>query len=206
MYIGHQSRSARVRRRGDAPLRRWYGDRLRRSRLRERRATRRARHASFRRDPADFFRHCAVLDRVYTASDYYRRQEAGGRHPPATCPLLPATLICGQPIRVARRSLRAELAKEEYATTWQEEEQGEPQEERVGRPKIRRRPQRKALDPVARGAEDNCAKERGAEEYGSKGRSSKGSSSKGSGQTERDEPQGFAGSAPRGSSVGGRSQ
>jgi hypothetical protein len=67
------------------------------------------------------------------------------------------------PSGVARRSLRAELAKEEYATTWQEEEQGEPQEERVRRPEIRRRPQRKALDTLARRrvAEDEFAKERG---------------------------------------------
>jgi len=98
--------------------------------------------------------------------------------------------------------LRAELAKEEYATTWQEEEQGQPQEERVG-PEIHRRPQRKALDTLARRriAEDKCAKERGAKE-----RSAKGSGAKGSGQTqhqtERHGPQGFADSAPRGSSCG----
>jgi hypothetical protein len=32
--------------------------------------------------------------------------------------------------------VRAELAKEEYATTWQEEEQREPQGKRVARPQI----------------------------------------------------------------------
>jgi len=93
--------------------------------------------------------------------------------------------------------LRAELAKEEYATTWQEEEQGEPQEERVARPEIYRRPRRQALDTVAgtRVTQDQCTKERG---------------SKGSGQTqhqaERHGPQGFADSPPRGSSHGSRSQ
>jgi hypothetical protein len=75
--------------------------------------------------------------------------------------------------------LRAELAKEEYATTWQEEEQGEPQEERVPRPEIHCRAQRQALDTLActRVAQDKRAKGRG---------------SKGSGQTqhqaERGEP------------------
>jgi hypothetical protein len=78
--------------------------------------------------------------------------------------------------------LRAELAKEEYATTWQKEEQGEPQEKRVPRPEIYRRAQRKALDTLAcRVAQDKRAK---------------GCGSKGSGQTqheaERDEPEGFA--------------
>jgi len=98
--------------------------------------------------------------------------------------------------------LRAELAKEEYATTWQEEEQGEPQEERVARPEIYRRPRRQALEPVAgtRVTQDRCAKERG----------SKGNGSKRSGQTqhkaERHGPQGFADSPPRGSSHGSRSQ
>jgi len=93
--------------------------------------------------------------------------------------------------------LRAELAKEEYATTWQEEEQGEPQEERVARPEIHRRPRRQTLDTVAgtRLTQDQCTKERG---------------SKGSGQTqhqaERHGPQGFADSPPRGSSHGSRSQ
>jgi hypothetical protein len=82
--------------------------------------------------------------------------------------------------------LRAELAKEEYATTWQEEEQGEPQEERVPRPEIRRA-QRKALDTLAcpRVAQDKRAKGSGTKERGSKG----------SGQTqhqaERDKPQGL---------------
>jgi hypothetical protein len=97
--------------------------------------------------------------------------------------------------------LRAELAKEEYATTWQEEEQGEPQEERVARPEIYRRPRRQALDTLAgtRVTQDQCTKERG---------------SKGSGQTqhqtqhqtERHGPQGFADSPPRGSSHGSSSQ
>jgi hypothetical protein len=60
--------------------------------------------------------------------------------------------------------LRAELAKEEYATTWQEEEQGEPQEDRGPRPEVHCRAQRKALDTLAcpRGAEDKRAKECGA--------------------------------------------
>jgi len=59
--------------------------------------------------------------------------------------------------------LRAELAKEEYATTWQEEEQGEPQEERVPRPEVHRRAQRKALDTLAcpRVPQDKRAKELG---------------------------------------------
>jgi hypothetical protein len=76
------------------------------------------------------------------------------------------------------------------ATTWQEEEQGEPQEERVPRPEVHRRAQRKALDTLAcpRVAEDQRAQESG---------------SKGSGQTqhqaERDEPQGFADPPARGS-------
>ena len=102
---------------------------------------------------------------------------------------------------VARRSLRAELAKEEYATTWQEEEQGEPQEERGPRPEIHRRPQRKALVTLARRrlTQDECTKERGSKERGSKG-----SGSKGSGQTqheaERRGPQGFADPPPRSSS------
>jgi len=79
--------------------------------------------------------------------------------------------------------LRAELAKEEYATTWQKEEQGEPQEERGPRPKIHCRAERKALDTLAcpRVAQD---------------KREKGSGSKRSGQTqheaERDEPEGFA--------------
>jgi hypothetical protein len=91
--------------------------------------------------------------------------------------------------------LRAEFAKEEYATTWQEEEQGEPQEERVPRPEVHRRAQRKALDTLAcpRVAEDQRAQESG----------SKGSGSKGSGQrerqAERDQPQGFADPPARGS-------
>jgi len=72
---------------------------------------------------------------------------------------------------LAHLSLRAELAKEEYATTWQEEEQGEPQEERFPRPEIHGRAQRKALDTLAcrRVAQDKRAK---------------GCGSKGSGQTQ----------------------
>jgi hypothetical protein len=67
--------------------------------------------------------------------------------------------------------LRAELAKEEYATTWQEEEQGEPQKERVSRPQVHRRPQRKALDPLntlarTRVTQDQCTKERGSKGTG----------------------------------------
>jgi hypothetical protein len=95
-----------------------------------------------------------------------------------------------------------DLAKEEYATTWQEEEQGEPQEERP-RPEIHRRPQRKALDTLARTRvpQDECTKE-----HGSKGSGSKGSGQTGSGQTQhqaqRREPQGFADPPPRSSSCG----
>jgi hypothetical protein len=94
--------------------------------------------------------------------------------------------------------LRVELAKEEYATTWQEEEQGEPQKERVARPEIHRGAQRKALDRLARTrvTQDECTKGRGTKERGSKG----------SGQTqhqaERHGPQGFTDSPPRGSSCG----
>src|SRR4029077_1883139 len=119
---------------------------------------------------------------AYTLRRLLQATEASGR---ATSSRLPtATLIRGQPISVARRSLRAELAKEEYATTWQEEEQGEPQEERVARPEIHRRPRRKALDTLARTrvSQDQCTKERGTKERGSKGSGSKRSGSKRSGQ------------------------
>jgi len=103
--------------------------------------------------------------------------------------------------------LRAELAKEEYATTWQEEEQGEPQKERVPGPEIHRRPQRKARDTLAgtRVAQDKRTKECGSKECGTKG-----SGSKGSGQTQhqaqRRGPQGFADSPPRSSSFGSSSE
>jgi hypothetical protein len=108
--------------------------------------------------------------------------------------------------------LRAELAKEEYATTWQEEEQGEPQKERVPRPEIHRRPQRNARDTLAgtRVAQDKRTKECGSKECGSKECGSKGSGSKGSGQTQhqaqRRGPQGFADSPPRSSSFGSSSE
>jgi len=110
MYITNHLRFARVRRRGDAPLGRWHGDRLGRSRLRQRIATRCAWHAARRRDPADFFHHCAALDRVYTASIITggRRQLAGS--PPAPCPLTSATLICGQ--RTALPAAGCEGARE----------------------------------------------------------------------------------------------
>ena len=110
MYIWNDLWSARVRRRGDAPLGRRHGDRLRRSRLRQRIATRCAWHAARRRDPADFFHHCAALDRVYTASIITggRRQLAGS--PPAPCPLTSATLICGQ--RTALPAAGCEGARE----------------------------------------------------------------------------------------------
>jgi hypothetical protein len=36
------------------------------------------------------------------------------------------------------KEVRARLAKEEYATTWQEEEQGEPQTECIARPEVER--------------------------------------------------------------------
>jgi hypothetical protein len=95
--------------------------------------------------------------------------------------------------------LRAELAKEEYATTWQEEEQGEPQEERVPRPEVYRRAQRKTLDTCPQLAQDKRTKGRGAKECGSKG----------SGQTqleaERDQPKGVADPPPRRSSFGSSS-
>ena len=110
MYITNHLRFARVRRRSDAPLGRWHGDRLGRSRLRQRIATRCAWHAARRRDPADFFHHCAALDRVYTASIITggRRQLAGS--PPAPCPLTSATLICGQ--RTALPAAGCEGARE----------------------------------------------------------------------------------------------
>jgi hypothetical protein len=123
-----------------------------------------------------FFIIAPRLDRVYTPVGNYSR---------------------GQPICFARRSLRAELAKEEYATTWQEEEQGEPQKERVPRSEIHRRAQGKALDTLActRVTQDKRTKERG---------------SKGSGQTrheaDRHEPQGFADPPPHGSSCGSSSR
>jgi hypothetical protein len=71
---------------------------------------RRARDAALRRDPADFFHHCAALDRVYTASIITggRRQLAG--QPSAACPLTSATLICGQP--TALPAARCEGARE----------------------------------------------------------------------------------------------
>ena len=72
----------------------------------------------------------------------------------------------GQLICFARLSLRAELAKEEYATTWQKEEQGEPQEERVPRPQVHGRAQRKALDTLTRVTQDGCTKERGSKRGG----------------------------------------
>jgi hypothetical protein len=95
--------------------------------------------------------------------------------------------------------LRAEFAKEEYATTWQEEEQGEPQEDRVPRPEVYGRAQRKALDTLTRVTQDECTKECG----------SKRGSAKRGGQTrhqaERHGPQGFADSPSRGRSSSRRS-
>src|SRR5262245_51564083 len=137
MYVTNQLWSARVRQRGDAPLGRWRGDRLRPSRLRQRIPARRAWHAALRRNPADFFHHCFALDRVYTRSRGFLKPY-----------------------------LRAELAKEEYATTWQEEEQGEPQEERVPRPQVHGRAQRKALDTLTRVTQAGCTKERGSKRGG----------------------------------------
>ena len=102
---------------------------------------RRAWHTALRRNPADFFHHCFALDRVYTRSRGFLKPY-----------------------------LRAELAKEEYATTWQEEEQGEPQEERVPRPEVHGRAQRKALDTLTRVTQDDCTEERGSKERRSKER------------------------------------
>jgi hypothetical protein len=100
---------------------------------------RRAWHTALRRNPADFFHHCFALDRVYTRSRGFLKPY-----------------------------LRAELAKEEYATTWQEEEQGGPQEERVPRPEVHGRAQRKALDNLTRVTQDGCTKERGSKRGGQK--------------------------------------
>jgi len=110
MYIANQLWCARVRRRRHATLGRRDGDRLRRSGLRQWVPTRRAWHAALRRYPADFFHHCAALDRVYTASIITggRRQLAGS--PPAPCPLTSATLICGQ--RTALPAAGCEGARE----------------------------------------------------------------------------------------------
>jgi hypothetical protein len=89
--------------------------------------------------------------------------------------------------------LRAELAKEEYATTWQEEEQGEPQTRRLAQPEDDGGAQREALDARAyrRVTQNQRTKERG----------SKGCGSKGSGQTQhqaqRAEPEVFGHPPPR---------
>ena len=46
--------------------------------------------------------------------------------------------VGGQQNCYARRSMRAGLAKEEYATTWQEENEGKPQAKRVPQPQDQR--------------------------------------------------------------------
>src|SRR5204862_6364197 len=48
-----------------------------------------------------------------------------------------------------RKQVRARLAKEEYATTWQEEEQGEPQTGCVARAEVGREAQREGFEPRA---------------------------------------------------------
>jgi hypothetical protein len=95
--------------------------------------------------------------------------------------------------------VRARLAKEEYATTWQEEEQGKPQTECVARPEIDGEAQREGFEPRAgrRVTQDQRTKERGSEGSGSKG-----SGSKGSGQAQhearRAEPKVVGTPPPRG--------
>jgi hypothetical protein len=143
MNIANDAWSARIGPRSDAALGRCSGDRLWWAGLRQRVPAWRPRHATLWRDPAVFFHHRATLDRVYTASA--KNPDTGW--------------------------VRAELAKEEYATTWQEEEQGQPQEERVSRAEIHRRAKRQALDTLAcrRVAQDQRAKRCGPQERGSEG-------------------------------------
>src|SRR5207249_2832266 len=106
-----QLRLPRVGWRRDTSFARCGGGRLRRPRLRERLPLRRRRNAALawtlrrsalgRHDSqfraSVFFRHCAPRNRVYT-------------------PVGKREMISG----------RAELAKEEYATTWQEEVKEQP--------------------------------------------------------------------------------
>ena len=81
--IANHSWSARIRRRSDGTLRRWRGDRLWWSGLRQRVPMRRTRHAALWRYPAVFFHHHAALDRVYTRfarpeTLFARRAREGG--------------------------------------------------------------------------------------------------------------------------------
>jgi hypothetical protein len=66
--------------------------------------------------------------------------------------------------------VRAELAKEEYATTWQEEEQGEPQGKRVARPQIIGLAKCGTLNARSSGGitQDQCTQGGGSKRDGSK--------------------------------------
>jgi hypothetical protein len=110
--------------------------------------------------------------------------------------------------------VRARLAKEEYATTWQEEEQGEPQTGCVARPEVDGAGKREAFERRAgrritqnQRTKDDGSKERGSQERGSQGSGSQGSGPKASGQTqhqaERAEPKDVGTPPSRGRSASG---
>lgn len=136
MYVPDEPRLPRVGERRDTAFARCGRGRLRRTRLRERLPFRRRRDAALTRTPSR-----SVLRR----HDSQSRASVIFRH---------ALRAIAYTLAVGKREMlsgRAELAKEEYATTWQEEVKDQPQAQRGGEPQVECGAQDEARGAFARG-------------------------------------------------------